>query len=216
MENVEQTVISQYANSPTLVQLVQNMDDYIDPSADLDSFYAMVWNVQTAQGFGLDIWGKIVGVNRNLNVAVTSENFGFSEGGSYYPFGQQPFYNGPETGAVILGDAAYRTLISVKALANISAATIPSYNQLLKNLFAGRGLCFVSDLGNMRIQYVFSFYLTPYEIAVLTQSNVLPRPAGVLAQGIQVYQPDTFGFSEAGGYQTFGHGTFALNPVPIH
>jgi hypothetical protein len=215
MHDVAQTVVSQYQNSPTLMQLVQNMDMYIDPSADLDAFYSFVWNVQTAQGFGLDIWGKIVGVNRNLNVTVTQANFGFKEGQDYYPFGQEPFYNGPQTGAYVLGDAAYRTLIMVKALANISAATIPSYNQLLKNLFAGRGSCFVSDLGNMQIQYVFSFYLTPYEIAILTQSNVLPRPSGVLAQGVQVYQPDTFGFKEATGYQTFGHGTFALKPAPI-
>lgn len=215
MQNVEQTIVSQYANSPTLAQLIENMNGYIDPGADLDNFYNFVWNVETAQGFGLDIWGKIVGIERTLEVPESSGNLGFNEGLNYYPFGQEPFYAGPQEGAYVLGDAAYRTLIMVKALANISACTIPSYNQLLKNLFAGRGNCFVADLGNMQINYVFEFYLQPFEIAILTQSSALPRPAGVKAQGVQIYQPDTLGFREATGYETFGHGTFALNPVPV-
>ncbi|MCS6515083.1 DUF2612 domain-containing protein [Burkholderia thailandensis] len=62
MDNVLQTVLAQYANSPTLIQLVQNMNGYIDPSADIDAFYDNVWNIQTAVGRGLDIWGKIVGL----------------------------------------------------------------------------------------------------------------------------------------------------------
>ncbi|OYV46703.1 MAG: hypothetical protein B7X10_04775, partial [Burkholderiales bacterium 21-58-4] len=177
MQNPQQTLISQYANSPTLTQLIENMNGYIDPSADLDAFYANVWDISTAVGFGLDIWGKIVGVNRTLQVPDSSGNFGFSEGGGFYPFGQEPFYAGPTSGSWILGDDAYRTLILVHALANISACTVPSYNQLLKNLFAGRGNCFVADLGGMKIQYVFEFYLKPFEVAILTQSNALPGPA---------------------------------------
>ena len=215
MLNVEQTIISQYANSATLTQLIQNMNGYIDPSADLDTFYSYVWDIRTANGFGLDIWGKIVGVNRTLEIPASIGNFGFNEGASYYPFGQEPFYSGPVTGSYILSDDAYRTLILVKALANISDCSVLSYNQLLKNLFAGRGSCFVFDLGNMQMQYVFQFYLQPFEIAILTQSNALPRPAGVSVSAIQIYQPDTFGFYEATGYQTFGHGTFRLGQLAV-
>lgn len=50
MVNVEQTIISQYANSATIVQLIQNMNGYVDPQADFDNFYNYVWNVDTAQG----------------------------------------------------------------------------------------------------------------------------------------------------------------------
>ena len=215
MQNVEQTLISQYANSPTLTQLIQNMNGYIDPSADLDAFYANVWDISTAVGFGLDIWGKIVGVGRTLQIPDTAGNFGFSEGGGFYPFGQAPLYAGPTSGSWLLGDDAYRTLILVKALGNISDGSVASYNQLLGNLFAGRGSCFVSDLGGMQIQYVFEFYLKPFEIAILTQSDALPRPAGVLVSAIQIYQPDTFGFKEATGFQTFGNGTFRLGSINV-
>ena len=39
----------------------------------------------------------------------------------------------------------------------------------------------MTDLGNMAMQYVFTFGLTPVEYAILTQSGVLPKPVGVSA-----------------------------------
>jgi hypothetical protein len=209
MVNVEETIVSQYANSPTLVQLVQNMNEYIDPRADFDAFYNFVWNVDTAQGFGLDIWGKIVNVSRQLNIPGVVANFGFNEGLNYQPFGQAPLYAGPPGSTVYnLTDDAYRTLILVKALANISDCTSPSLNQLLKNLFAGRGRCYVADTGQMQMRFVFEFALLPYEIAIMTQSGAIPRPAAVQAQVLQVDIPGTFGFSEAVLSQPFGSGVF--------
>lgn len=212
MQNVEQTIISQYANSPTLVRLVQNMNQYIDQTANFQAFYDFVWNVNTAQGFGLDIWGRIVDVSRQLQVTNPQTNFGFSDGvNDFYPFGQQPFYSGPaSTSTYTLSDEAYRTLILVKALANISATTSPALNQLLKNLFAGRGRCYVNDLGGMAMRYTFEFYLQPFESAILTQSGAFPHPAGVKVFILQVPVINTFGFAEAGtaSASPFNQGAF--------
>ncbi|MBB0026836.1 DUF2612 domain-containing protein [Ralstonia pickettii] len=214
MFNVEQTILSQYANSPTLVQLIKNMDDYIDPSADIDAFYNLIWNVDTAVGKGLDIWGKIVGLEngRKLTIPTTEINFGFSEAGtaSAQPFDQGVFYSGtPGTQTYVLQDAPFKTLILAKAMANITDCSIPSINQLLQNLFAGRGRCYVNDLGNMQVRYTFEFYLEPWEMAVVQQSGVLPRPTGVLASVAQVPVPNIFGFAEAGASAApFDQGTF--------
>ncbi|WP_408443453.1 DUF2612 domain-containing protein [Paraburkholderia sediminicola] len=152
---VEQTIISQYCNSQTIVQLIQNMNGYIDPSADIDAFYSNIWDIDSAVGKGLDIWGKIVGLDngRILKIPSAEIDLGFSEAGtlSATPFGSGVFYSGnPVTQNYSLSDDAFRTLILVKALANITDGSIPSYNRLLQNLFAGRGRCYVNDLGNMR------------------------------------------------------------------
>lgn len=199
MIDVEQTIISQYANSPTIVQLVRNMNEYIDPRTDFDTFYDFVWNVDTAQGFGLDIWGRIVNISRNLLIPIDPQYFGFSQGVGTFPFDEAPFYDGtpPATQTYALSDDAYRQLILVKALANISSTNAPSLNQLLQNLFVNRGRCYVNDLGGMQLRYTFEFELTPYEFAILTQSGALPRPAGVGAILIATALP-VFGFSEAG------------------
>lgn len=211
MNNVEQTIISQYGNSATITHLIQNMNQYIDPSADINNFYSNVWDITQAQGFGLDIWGRIVNISRSLNIANDPIYFGFNEAlpGSY-PFGDKPFYDNsaPATKVYLLGDDAYRKLILVKALANISATNASSINQLLQNLFAGRGRCYVNDLGNMSMRYTFEFLLSSYEFAIVTQSGALPRPSGVSASLINTSLP-VFGFSEAGvGYGNFADSTF--------
>jgi hypothetical protein len=208
MLNVQQTILSQYGNGATITQLINNFNQYIDPRADLDLFFSMVWDVDTAVGFGLDYWGKIVGVSRQLTIPAGAAYLGYKEGLNYQPFGQAPFYSGtPATNTYTLTDSAYRTLILVKALANISSCTARSLNQLLQNLFAGRGRCYVSDTGGMQMRFTFEFALLPYEIAILTQSGAVPRPAAVNAKILQVDIPTTFGFREAGIYQNFGHGT---------
>ena len=211
MRNVEQTIISQYVNSSTIVRIVRNMDEYIDPMADLDAFYNFVWNVNTAVGFGLDIWGKIVDVGRYLKIDVKPYNFGFDDGlNDYAPFGQGVFWNGtPLTNTYRLEDEAYRTLVLAKAMANIIRTTSPAINQLLCNLFPDRGRCYVLDIGEMRMRYVFEFRLTDYERAIVNQANVLPRGAGVKLEVLEIPLPNIFGFSEQGGrIAPFGQGVF--------
>lgn len=199
MLNVEQTIISQYGNTATISQLVRNMNQYLDPRADFDTFYDFVWNVETAQGFGLDIWGRIVDVSRELTINAQQSYFGFSQAlpGSF-PFDEAPFYAGTpgSTQTYRLTDDAYRKLILTKALTNISTSDAPSLNQLLQNMFGDRGRCYVNDLGSMQIRYTFEFLLTDYEYAIMTQSGAIPRPAGVGGSIITTDAP-VFGFSEA-------------------
>jgi hypothetical protein len=179
MENVEQTIISQYSESATIVQIIKDMDAWIDPSADIQAFYDYVFNVETAHGFGLDYWGKIVGVNRELKIVSTEKNFGFSEG-EFATFGEGAFRQDAETSTTyILPDTGYRKLILAKALANISSVTAPATNQMLTNLFSDRGKSYVVDLGGMSIRYVFNFTPTDIESAIIKNSGALPRPAGV-------------------------------------
>jgi hypothetical protein len=208
MINVEQTIISQYGNSATITQLIRNMNEYIDPRADIDAFYDFVWNVETARGFGLDIWGRIVVIGRELEIEVDGDYFGFQTGADdFEPFEQAPFYNGPgATQTFTLLDDAYRKLILVKALANISATNVRSLNQLLQNMFADRGRCYVNDLGGMVMRWTFEFYLEPVEVSILTKSGALPTPAGVKSYVIQIPSP-SFGFSEA-DMEPFDEGPF--------
>jgi hypothetical protein len=217
VENVEQTIISQYANSPTLVQLVENMNEYIRQDVDFQTFYDFVWNVDTAQGFGLDIWGSIVGISRLLEIPSNLNLFGFQN--DVVPPGVQPFnfgvFNVPggfSTSSFLLPDDAYRVLILTKALSNISATTAPAINQILQNLFPGRGNAYVLDLGNMAMQYTFEFELSLTEFAILSQSGALPHPAGVKVNIVVIPSADLFGFVEAlPNAQPLGFGVF-YNP----
>lgn len=211
--NVWDTVISQYANSPALTYLVQEFQNWLDQTQNLDSFYDHIWNIQTADNYGLDVWGRIVGVVRTLQVTVGSY-FGFKEAtpGSL-PFNQGPFYIGQQlTQNYNLSDTQFRRVILAKAAFNITNGSIPAINQIMLNLFPLRGNCYVTE-GNkpgsyfgfqeaqanpfntypfyngektpsMTMTYTFTFPLTPVEIAIVNQSHVLPKPTGVLATTI--------------------------------
>ena len=179
----EQTIISQFANSPTIGQLVTSMNGYLDPGANFDAFYNLVWNVETAIGFGLDIWGKIVQVPRVLNAPGTVPIFGFYNSGSptdFSPFNVAPFSSGGNaTSAYSLPDDVYRRLILTKGLANICFASTPAINAVLSFLMAGKGKAYVVEHANMAVDYKFEFVLSPLDYAILTQSNVVPHPTGV-------------------------------------
>ena len=182
------TIISQYANSDVLTTLIENFFQYVDQTTDMDAFFDLMWNVDTAEGFGLDVWGRIVGVSRVLQIAPT-RYFGFEEQApTVDPFNQSPFFSGqPLTNNYALTDDAFRTLIFAKSLANISDGSIPSINQLLINLFSGRGNCYVTDGENMTMTYTFEFLLTPVQISIIEQSGVLPKPVGVAATVVQIF-----------------------------
>jgi beta-lactam-binding protein with PASTA domain len=187
------TVISQYANSPSLLLLCQSIADNLDQTVNFANFYAFVWNVYTAQGFGLDIWGRIVNVSRYLQIPTGALYVGFQDGtggapdpdpgGSYdvQPFSASGTWYTPQsaTQTYELEDEPYRQLILAKALANISRSTVPVFNQILQRLFPGRGNPYVVNNGAMNFKYVFDFVLTPIELAILNQSGVLPVPPGV-------------------------------------
>ena len=181
-----QTVISQYANSPVILQILANVAEYIDPTANLDSFYALIFNVDTAQGYGLDVWGRIVGVSRVLKLPSAGNYFGFNESSDAHSFDESIFYGGGGlTSNFYLTDAAFRKLILAKALANICDGSIPGINQILTNLFGGYGNCYVVDNGDMTLVYSFAPTLSAVDFAIVSQSGVLPRPAGVAATIVQ-------------------------------
>lgn len=176
------TILSQYANSPILTRLLQNMEAYLDQTANFEGFYDLVMNVETAQGWGLDVWGRIVNVSRTLSVTNPDETWlGFQEAGiPAQPFNQAPFFSGQQINDnFVLTDSAYRILIFAKALANICDGSIPAINQILLNLFPNRGNCYVVDGLDMTMAFKFEFVLTSVELAIIEQSGALPTSTGV-------------------------------------
>jgi hypothetical protein len=182
-----QTVVSQYSNSPILLQMLSYFADCVDQTANLDNFYNFIWNVDTAQGYGLDVWGRIVGVNRVLSIEVGSY-FGFQGpgGASGDPFNVSPFYAGGQlTTNFALTDDAFRTLIYAKALSNISDGSVKSINAILMSLFGDSGNAYCTDGHDMTMTYTFTFILSPLQAAIVGQSGVLPKPVGVFPSIVQ-------------------------------
>lgn len=204
MQNWEQTLLSQYAHSPILCALIEGMNDAIDPRVKIDRWFQQVWNIDTAQGYGLDVWGRIVGITRYVQIPVAIDYFGFQTAGvpeHSLPFNVGVFRAGDQpTQTYELSDDAFRSLIFFKAFSNIAATTIPALNKLVNKLFGGlhgfwvargyyvdgfidggsdSGRAWVEDLGGMAMRYRFDYTLNEYELAIISAPGVLPSPSGV-------------------------------------
>lgn len=205
MDAYQKTILSQYANSLTIVELIQAFNAWIDPSVDIENFLNELWDIETCNDAGLDIWGKIVDIPRYLDISVTEPYFGFNEAyeagadDTSTPFNDATFYAGaPASNRVKLATDTYRKLIMVKAMANISNCSIGSINALLSYLFpggyrdgillgtdklpgylAGSANTYCIDNQNMTMTIVAGSVLSDYEKAILTSPDIIPRPSGV-------------------------------------
>lgn len=205
MKNWRATILSQYDNSPRLLALVEGFNALIDPEAAIDAFYAAVFDPRTATGWGLDVWGRIVGVDRAVTLKGIPGAFGFADS-LLQPFGEGPFWSANATSTYVLADEAFRLLIFLKAAINITDGTLPSLNRILHTFFAGRGPVMALHVGTMRMRLVFRFMLKTYERAILAKADMTPIPAGV---GYELYDvpKTTFGFAGS-GLMPFGQGAF--------
>ena len=198
-----QTIQSQYGASPHIIGIVEAAAKQIDPTGDIQTFYQKVFNPLTAEGVGLDIWGRIVGASRYLNVE-NEDFFGFY-GSLLNPFNQAPFWLTGDTNLFRMDDNAFRTLIFLKAAANIGNATLPGIKEILSTLFDDPVL--VMNIGEMKVRIVFTFYLTPYQRALFREYGVLNLGGGVGFEYYQIDPENTFGF-DGSGLQPFGQGIF--------
>lgn len=204
-------ILTQYSASQKLLSIIDTFNQAVSLDDFTDEFIEKVWDLTTCQTYGLDVWGKIVGVSRYVNAPIESASFGFGEAndlspGYPTPFNESPFFGGAqETTNVRLEDDAYRTLIMCKAFTNISIATIPEINRFLKMLFYQRGRAYCVNYRDMTMGITFEFELAPYEESILTNYEVTPVPSGVLVNIRQIVSP-YFGFSSDA--YPFNDGTF--------
>lgn len=185
-------ILRQYANSPKLLALVDLLENTCGTGDDLNEFYNRVYNLSTAIGFGLDTWGQILQVPRTYRLTNRE---------------------GEDLGEQTLDDDLYRILLFLKCAKNITNATLPAIEKALNIIFSKKTGIFVTDIGSviedkpMTMRYTFLSLLSDLEYALLTQSNVLPKPLGVNIEIYELPEYNVFGFNGS-GLHGFNQGTF--------
>lgn len=191
MLNVSETIYAQFANSPRIRTIISSMDQSLDPRSLIETFFFNVVDLETATGWGLDVWGRIVGVSRIIEVA-SGRWFGF-DGASdatniITPFDEAPFFNVSSsdglTSNYVLSDDAFRKLILAKAAANITNGSITALNSILMTLFGSdtRHIWVEEDTSTRTLTIIFDFDISLVDATILETSGVLPRPTGVSIQ----------------------------------
>ena len=179
MDNWEYTLLAQFSNSPSLMNILEGFNQSVDPSTLIDTFIADVLNPGTATSWGLDVWGRIVGVGRVYQVA-SSGFLGFDEAddgsGTALPMGSGIFYSGTAvTENYALTDEWYRKLIFAKAQANISSGSISDINSILMSIFSDSGKIWVEETDEDTMTIKYNWTISAIEAAIIEQSGVIMR-----------------------------------------
>lgn len=113
----QEYIISQYSNSPTIKSILNYFSVDIAADEDIATFLKNIMDLETANGVGLDVLGRIIGVPRTV-----------------------AFYDGTD---ITLQDSDYRDLLMFKALANISDSTMENLCKATVELYKNRYQMFV-------------------------------------------------------------------------
>ncbi len=211
--HIDATIQSQYAASPHLRALVEAFWEAMNPEADIKQIYDKMVNLDTAVGFGLDVWGRIVAIGREyISIDEDEKYFGFEplegvENERLDTFDNAPFYV-EVNGKVRLTDEAYRTYILIKAMINIGDSTLASINRMMATLFPEVDICCI-HVDTMVLRIVIESEISEADKAALLKLPWLP--AGVNLELYQVETP-TFGF-DGSGLHPFDCGTFATYDI---
>lgn len=186
------TVQSQYSASPRILALAGMYWDMLNPGSEIQTMLDDMLNPSTARGYGLDVWGRIVGIKR-ATVPVSGEYLAFDPDPMSNPDGDSwnnaPF--NPLTPQGLATDSVFRVYVMVKAMMNIGNGSLADINKYFSLMFPDSGIQ-VIHAGTMIIR-VLDYDAVLTDAAIMALRSIDWVPAGV---GWQVWQgePDCFGF----------------------
>lgn len=171
----------QHDNAKALRSLIESKQDWynINQATFWTNWYRDVFNIDTANDFGLAVWGRILNVGLGLQVDSTIgiPHFGF---GIYH----RNFNNGnfarATSGEQALSTEQKRLIIRLRYYQLISRGTVVEINEAMVRIFGDFGQVFVRDpLDMSKITYVFKFTPSSRVRLILDRMNLLPRPSGI-------------------------------------
>jgi len=203
--NLLRALLWQYNEAERLEGLLRAKQSWYDENQTqfFTDWYADVFNLQTANDFGLAVWAIILG----LPLAVAPDD---STGQDIFGFAadDENFNNGnfAASGAsIVLTTEQKRLVLRLRYFQLTTRHSVTQANEILKAVF-GAGQVYVVDSLLMKIRYVFTTPPAPQVQFILTNYDLLPRPAAVKADYIVMGEADGFGFGAF--HENFNNGNF--------
>lgn len=212
-----QAILWQYDNSTKIRTLIENKNTWYQENQEQfwQDWYTNVFNLQTANIFGLSVWSIILGIPMYINLVPDNDQpvFGFNESDGMGGFinDNENFENGnfsSSNNIITLTLEEQRLILRLKYYQLVSRGAIPEINNILRMLFAPYvdadvpAAAWVLDGLDMSMTYVFNFNVPNNFMYLFRTLDILPRPAGVLLKYI-IMTDQVFGFNESDGVGGF-------------
>lgn len=166
-------------------------------------WYRDVFNLQTANEFGLGVWGVILGIPLSVGQPGTGDRPVWGFGPFNRPFNRGGFGRAA-AGVASLSIDQKRLVLRLRYYQLVSDGTVPFANYAMREVF---GYGYALDGLDMTVTYVFPAEIPSQVLFVLQAYDLLPRPAGVKVR-IIVDPGKVWGF---GPYvQNFNNGPFGV------
>lgn len=199
-------ILWEYNDAIKVQALLEQKQDWytINQTEFWQNWYKNVFDLRTANDFGLAVWAIILEMPLVAEVGKSEEDapaFGFGE--NYQNFNNGNFLATSST-SVRLTTEQKRLVLRLRYYQLISNGTVPEINAFLISLF---GDAYVLDTYDMSYAiYVINTDVSSEFQFILENYDLLPRPAGVGTR-IIYNRDDLFGFGE--DYQNFNNGVLA-------
>lgn len=211
-----QALLWQYNDAESLQSLLEQKQAWYDinQSEFWDDWLVDVFDLRTANDFGLAVWGILLDSQLFVITPASLDKpiFGFGNNGSFstgfsdgFDIGAGPpyfytnFFNatfGRKTPGVIGLTLAQRRLILRLRYFNLTTRpSVPQINAFLADIFKAEGTVYVLDVLNMTAKYIFTYKPSVSLQYVFDNFDILPRPAGVKTE-VDVITRKVFGFGQ--------------------
>ena len=204
--NLLRAILWQYNDAANLRGLLEEKQEWYNDNqrAFWESWITDVFDLRTANEFGLQVWAIILGQPLFLNKGPDNKpTWGF---GQYYVNFTRGNFSSQTGSSFRLSTESARILLRLRYYQLIGTCTPPAINRMLADVFAGYGLAFVLDNQDMTQTYTFTFALPSDLVFLFNNFDVLPRPAGVESD-YNVIINESWGFDEY--HENFDNGNFS-------
>lgn len=197
----------QYNDAARLETLLRQKQEWYDANQTVfwQDWTRDVFDLRTANDFGLAVWAIIL----NIPLVVASQADPSDK--PIWGFGQyrENFNNGnfASISASQLSTEQKRLILRLRYFQLVTRGTVPEINEFFAYLFAPLGLAYVNDGYDMTARYVFNFPLSSALEMILTEYDLLPRPAGVKIDYVVIGDADGWGFGRY--HENFTNGNFS-------
>lgn len=205
--NLLKALLWEYNEATNLQALLRQKQDWYNTNQTefWEDFYTNIFNLQTANDFGLQIWAIILGQPLFVN-GTPSDRVTWGFGTPHENFTRGNF-SGTSSGTHRLGTETARVLLQLRYFQLVSSGTVPETNRALKWIFGENyGPAWLNDNHDMTQFYTFTFPLPSDLQFIFNNFDVLPRPAGV-GSSYRVIVDETWGFDSS--HENFDHGNFS-------
>jgi len=203
--NLMRALLWQYNDAARLEALVRQKQEWYDAnqSAFWDDWITDVFDLRTANDFGLTVWAIILNIPTSI-ISIDDANKSIWGFDAY----RQNFNNGnfASTPSISLTLEQKRLVLRLRYFQLVTTGAVPEINAFLAYVFAPFGEAFVVDGYAMNARYALKFPVSSDLEMVLTEYDLLPRPAGVKVDFVTQGPADGFGFGRY--HEPFNNGNF--------